>query len=52
MFYLNDNLSDFTLIDGDTGKNHNCHRVVLASASKVIQNFLSVKGSNLQVSQD
>jgi hypothetical protein len=43
MFYLNDDLSDFTLVDGDTGKKYNCHRVVLASASKLIKNFLSLK---------
>jgi len=42
-FYLNDSLSDFTLIDGDTGKRHNVHRVVLASASGLINRFLSVK---------
>ena len=43
MFYLNDDLGDFTLVDGDTGKKYNCHRVVLASASKLIKNFLSVR---------
>lgn len=43
MFYLNDDLSDFVLVDGDTGKKYNCHRVVLASASKLIKNFLSLR---------
>ena len=38
-FYLNDSLSDFTLIDCDTGKRHNVHRVVLASASGLIHRF-------------
>lgn len=41
MFYLNDHLSDFVIVDGDTGKKYNCHRVVLASASKLIRRFLS-----------
>lgn len=41
-FYLNDGLSDFTLIDADTSKKYNCHRVVLAAASTTIRNFLSV----------
>ena len=42
-FYLNDSLSDFVLLDGDTGKRYDCHRVVLASASALIKRFLSVK---------
>ena len=41
MFYLNDSLFDFILIDGDTAKKYNCHRVVLASASFLVRNFLS-----------
>ena len=43
MFYLNDDLADFVLVDGDTGKKYNCHRVVLASASKLIKDFLSLR---------
>lgn len=41
MFYLNDHLSDLTIVDGDTGKKYNCHRVVLASASKLVRKFLT-----------
>ena len=52
MFYLNDNLSDFLLVDSDTGKNYNCHRVVLASASQLIRRFLSVRDGYVEVSTD
>lgn len=41
-FFLNDSLSDFTLIDGDTGKRHRVHRIVMASASGFINKFLNV----------
>jgi hypothetical protein len=46
MFYLNDHLSDLVIVDGDTGKKYNCHRVVMASASKLIRNFLSTSSEN------
>jgi hypothetical protein len=41
MFYMNDHLSDLVIVDGDTGKKYNCHRVVMASSSKLIRGFLS-----------
>lgn len=50
-FYLNDSLSDFTLLDGDTGKRYETHRVVLASASGLIRRFLSVKPMSQSISQ-
>lgn len=52
LFYLNDNLSDFVLVDGDTGKNYNCHRVVLASASQLIRRFLSLTEESVQATPD
>ena len=41
MLYLNDHLSDLSVVDGDTGKKYNCHSVGMASSSKLIRSFLS-----------
>ena len=34
---MKDELSDFELVDGDTGKKYSSHRVVMASASGLIR---------------